>query len=144
MPTPGARRRPLTERARPSAAERPAQHAAHLGDRLARAAGAGERVNEAVHVAVVAAQERAHAGRAQPCCVRLALVAQRVEAGGDDERRRDGAELAGMQRRYARVAPVGAGGENWSSYQSMFSLVSRKPSAKVRREAATSRRSVAG
>src|ERR1700676_4036110 len=69
-------------RRRGRSSERRAQNAAHLRDRFARTGPDGEGVREAVDIAGVAAQDRADPGLAELERVRLALVAQRVEAGG--------------------------------------------------------------
>ena len=55
---------------------------------LAGAAAEADRVDEPVDEVGLAAQSRRHPGLAQALGVVLALVAQRVEAGGDDVRRR--------------------------------------------------------
>src|SRR5690606_36987667 len=50
-----------------------------------------------------------HAGRRQRPRVGLALVAQRVEVGGEHQGRRQALQRAGEQRRAARVRRVGGG-----------------------------------
>ena len=69
------------------------------------AGGAADRgqVGEAVDQAGVAPQGDADPGRAHPLRVGLALVAQRVEPGGDDVGRRQPGEVADPQDRDARV-----------------------------------------
>ena len=61
-----------------------------------------------MYVARVAPQDGSHPSLAQPARVRLALVAQGIEAGAHDQRRCRGAEVLGQQRRCARVMPVAA------------------------------------
>ena len=60
-------------------------------------------VGEAVDQAGVAAQRDLDAGLAHPRRVGLALVAQRVEAGGGDVGGRQAGEVGGAQHRDARV-----------------------------------------
>ena len=62
---------------------------------------------EAVHLAEVAGADDRHALLGEPVDEALALVAQRVVLGGDDQRRRQGAEPVGEQRREVGVGQVG-------------------------------------
>ena len=55
----------------------------------ARGAAPAGHVREAVDEPVVAANRRRHAGRGEAAAILLALVAQRVEAGGEDESGRE-------------------------------------------------------
>ena len=81
-----------------------------LQHRRARERADRGQVGEAVDQAGVAAQRDLHAGLAHPLGVGLALVAQRVEAGGGDVGGRQAGEVRGAQDRDARVVAVAAVG----------------------------------
>src|SRR5262245_48861992 len=85
-----------------------AQRARDLLDRAPRERRDGEPAPEAVDRAVVAVALDLHPGLAQRLRVGLALVAQRVEAGGEHERGRRAGEVLRAQRRGVGVQAVGA------------------------------------
>ena len=69
-------------------------------------AGRGDRrhAGEAVQQPVEALEHHRHARLRQRIGVGLAFVAQRIEAGGDDQRRREAGEVLGEQGMLRRVA----------------------------------------
>src|SRR5258706_5261483 len=83
--------------------ERGAHRFRDLVERFLAAVEHGEQTEEAVDLSVVAMDGGRHTGGLELAPVRLALVAQRVELGGDHERGREPAVVGGPKRGRQRV-----------------------------------------